>query len=300
MTTLAALVDDCYGMLYGSAQAERPREDTLVNLVSDDADVTWEFTTPAMWKRDDYAEAADTAGEIVIMTTDHPAATNDVTVRRGQRGTTAKVAGYSAGDVFYKNPNYPRYEIERLINQVVRSELWPDVWTWHQDTLSFVSGDTTYNLDQYVTEVTSVYQYDLNSDGKFHPLPRTWWSYERQINTAVSTNSNLFRLYAVHDEAETVYYTAKRRPHPDDLANMSDELAELVPWAVVGKLQPGRGVAKRSRPKSSQDDSEGGALRDYRGFMAEFLRMRKQLKLVLMDEIPAELVFKPRRGRRRG
>ena len=67
MTTLSALVDYSLAMLYGIPQAERPQEDTLASQVTDGADVAWRWTTEALWKRGDYAEAADGVGELVIM-----------------------------------------------------------------------------------------------------------------------------------------------------------------------------------------------------------------------------------------
>jgi hypothetical protein len=298
MTTLAALVDDSLAMLYGIPQAERPQEDTLASTVTDDADVSWRWTTEALWKRGDYAEAADSAGELVIMAEDHPAAA-DITVRRGQRDTTAKAAGYASGDVFYRNPVFSRVEMERMVDQVVRNELWPAVWTWHQDSLSFVAGAYYYPLDAYIDEVEVLYQYDLNSDGRFHPLDINRWSTEMQIDSGIATNGGLLRVRGVFDESEAVYYTAKRRPDPADLANLSAEVAELVPWAVVGKLVAANRVAPiRSRPSTDGDNTEGGTTRDYRMFMAEFLRMRGALNKKLRKEIPADHRYKPRSGRR--
>lgn len=298
MTTLAALVDDCYTMLYGIPQAERPQEDTLATQVTDDADVAWRWTTEALWERGDYAEAADGTGELVIMAEDHPSGA-DIAVRRGQRDTTAKVAGYASGAVFYKNPVFPRVEMERMVNQVVRNELWPAVWTWHQDTLSFTAGTYYYPLDAYIDEVEVMYQYDLNSDGRFHPLKNSRWDVELQVASGIATNGGLLRLRGVYDESETVYYTAKRRPDPSDLSNMSDEVAEMVPWAVVGKMVAGNRIAPiRSRPSRDGDNAEGGTTRDYRSFMAEFLRMRGALNKKLRKDIPSDYRFQPRTGRR--
>jgi len=144
MATLAAMTDDVLDMVYGIAQIERPAEDTLVNAVSGDTDVTWELTTPALWKRGDYVED-QAAGEVIVLTTDHPAAGNDVTVRRGQLGTTA-AASYATTDVFYKNPTFPRYRIERFINETVDNDLFPHVWIVGETTLSYTSGDTTYEM----------------------------------------------------------------------------------------------------------------------------------------------------------
>ena len=292
MTTLALLTDDVYGILYGVGRAERPKEDTCGVLT--DSGVSATMGTDALWKRDDYAEFA-TDGELMIFTADASGAT---TVRRGQRGTTA--ASHLADAVVYRNPTFPMYEIKRLINQVVRNDLWPNVWSWEAASLSFVNSDTTYDLGDYIEDVVTVYQYDLNSDSRFYPLDQTMWDVERQINAAAGAASgNLLRLLRVQDEDETVYYTAKRRPDPADLANMTDEVAELVPWAVAGKLEGQRSAATRHRPGTSTTERmEGGLFRDYRGFMSEFLRMRKQLNTKLTLEVPTAPKFRARRRRK--
>ena len=292
LTTLALLVDDVYTTLYGIAQAERPRED-LINgsLAQGAAAVTMD--TDAMWKRADYAEFA-TDGEIVVFAAD---ASGSTAIRRAQRGTTD--VAQADNSVVYKNPQFPRYEVERVINQVVRNDLWPHVWTWAQATLSFSSGDTTYDLANYVEEVVMMYQFDLNSDGHFYPLETNWWDTELQIASGVSANDNLLRLRRVWDESATVYYTAKRRPDPADLSNMSNEVAELVPWAAAAKLLAGRTGATRQRPHTDNTDRvEGGLARDYRNLMGEFLRMRKALRLRLDNEVEPLRRFRPRRRKR--
>ncbi len=293
MTTLSALVDDCFGILYGVGRAERPKEDILDGAILSGA-VSLTPTTAALWKRDDYAEfAAD--GELFIFAADSAGAT---TVRGAQRGTTA--AGHADGAVMYRNPTFPRYEIERLINQVVRNDLWPNVWTWEVASLSYINADTTYDLGDYIEDVATVYQYDLDSDERFYPLDQTMWDVERQVNAAAGAAAgNLLRLIRVKDESETVYYTAYRRPDPADLANMSDEVAELIPWAVAGKLEGERSAAVRHRPQTSTTERmEGGLFRDYRGFMSEFLRMRKQLNTKLAREVPKAPRFRARRRRK--
>ena len=295
MATLASLVDDTYDLIYGFDQTLRPAEDTLDTLVSDDSDVAWRFTTPSVWRRGDMAEAADGVGEIIYLAQNHPDA-SDVTVRRGQRGTTAKVAGYSAGDVFYKNPKFPRYRVERAVNQIVRSDLWPHVWSWHQGTVSFASGDYTYSMPQYIEDVVHLYQVNITGDGTFNPISRDLWDVERQLATTVATNKNLFRLRYVHDEAETVHYVGKRRPHPDDLANLDDILADMVPYAAAAKLMLQEAPKSRSNPaRQDKDRVEGGETRDYRGLMAEFLRMRSQYSKQLRLEVRPEAKFRQRR-----
>jgi hypothetical protein len=292
MTTLSALVDDCYGILYGVGRAERPKEDVLAaQFLTASTSIT--PTTVALWKRDDYAEFTD--GELIILAADSAGAT---VCRRAQRGTTA--ADHASGAVIYRNPTFPRYEIERLITQVVNNDLWPNVWTWEADSLSYVNADTTYDLGAYIEDVVTVYQYNLNAEGRFYPLEQNAWDVELNINAAAGAASgNLLRLRRVQDEDETVYYTAKRRPDSADLANMSDEVAELIPWAVAGKLEGQRSASTRHRPATGLTERvEGGLFRDYRGFMSEFLRMRKQLNTKLVKEVPTAPKFRARRRRK--
>jgi len=292
MATLAGLVADTYNLLYGVAQMERPAEDTLTGAIND-AVTSLTPTTTTLWKRDDYAEFAD--GEVVVFAADSAGAT---VVRRAQRSTTA--ASHSDGALMYKNPLFLRSQIEDFVTEVVNNDLWEDVWSWHQDTLTYTQGDTTYDLDQYVEDVVKVYQYDLDSDNRLHPLPRTWWDVEKQVAAAVSTNKNLLRLRRVHDTTATVYYTAKRRPNAADLSNLSDECASLVKWAAAGKALAGlRSAPMRYDPAhQTRDQSEGGPFRDYRGLMGEFLRGKTQLNRTLRREVPEERIFVRRQRRR--
>lgn len=293
MASVHSLYLATFDILYGTVLGEHPAEDTLASTVSGTGDTSWTWDTPAMWKRGNYAEAADTTGELVYIAVD-----NGTTVRRGQRGTTA-AASYSAGDVFYRNPKFPHYLIDDMVRQVVDNDLWPHVWTWHQDSLSYTTGQTVYDLDEYVEDVVRVSQYDLNGSGKWYPIENRYWDTERQVASAVSTNSNMLRLRWVHDEDATVYYTAKRRPDTGDLGNVSDEIADIVPWAAAAKVIAARGVSKRQRPiVDDAQQTEGGEFRDYRSLMAEFLRMRDQLRRKLMDEVPAAPRFRPRNRRK--
>ncbi len=292
LTTLALLVDDCYSILYGIGQAERPAEDLINGALAQGA-TTVTMDTDGLWKRNDYAEFA-TDGEIIVFAAD---ASGSTAIRRAQRGTTD--VAQADNSLVYRNPTFPRFEIERLINQVVRNDLYPNVWSWHQDSLTFTTADFMYPLDQFIEDVSTMYQADLNSDNRFYPFRPSWWSVENQIDSTFASNGGLLRIRHVWDESATVYYTAKRRPDPDDLGNMSNEVAELVPWAVAGKLEGQRSVATRHRPHTDNADRiEGGPFRDYRGFMGEFIRMRKDLRVRLDKEVPTAPRYLPRHRRR--
>ena len=294
MATIGAMTDDVFDMVYGIARIERPAEDTLVNAVSGTTDVAWEMTTPALWKRGDYCED-QAAGEIVIMSTDHPSAGNDVTVRRGQNGTTALAAYATTTAVFYKNPVFPRYRIERFINETVDNDLFPHVWMVGETTLSFTVGDTTYEMPTDCGDVLQVYQSDLNSDGKFYPIDTQAWEYVPVVASAESTNLNFLRLRHVIDETGTVYVTYKQKPSSASLSDLSTSLAAMVPWRVVGKLlagtrlTPARAAPGRATPVANQSGSQ--LSRDFAAFDVEFRRMRKDEQNRLNKQVPIQKRF---------
>lgn len=166
MATLASLTLDCFEMLYGMTPMERPDADTLATAVSASNDTTWQFALAGkqFWERGDYAEyfaGTGTAGEVVQFAADHSTASADVTVRRGQRGTSA-ASSYSIGDVFLKNPPYTHTEIQRYINEVVDSDL-DALWYRSTRSLTWQTNRIHYPLNASDKKVERVYQYDIDS-----------------------------------------------------------------------------------------------------------------------------------------
>lgn len=286
MTTLADLTQATLNLLYGMHSIERPVEDVLDEAIAAAGTATCTPTTPAMWHRDDYAEfpvddevirfAADSAGSTAI--------------RRGQLGTTA--AAKADLDVMVKNPPFYRHQIKQFIAEVVRTDLWDQVWTWHKDSITVTDGDYMYDLDQYIDDVVLVYQENLDADERFRPLPRGWWTVERQINSTVAANGGLLIVHRIFDIDEPVYLTAKRRPHMDDLANMSDELADMIPWAAAAKALLMRSGQIKNAAARSRQDQEGALLRDYRITLGEFGRMRDEYSRTLQLEVPEDKAWR--------
>jgi len=288
MTTLAQLVTDTRNILYGMEIVERPTEDTLSAGINDSV-TSLTPTTTAMWFKDDYAEFAN--AEIVIFAADSAGAT---VVRRGERGSTA--ATQATGAVMVKNPPYTRIEIEKQVKKVIRTRLWPHVWTWHKDSLTAVATDTMYDLDQYIDEVVMVYQENLDGEEKLHPIPNGWWDVERQISATVAGQGGLFRLRKAHDYDEPVYYTAKRRPHVDDLTNLADELADMIPTAAAGLALAYRNPQLMNDAARSNRSPEA-LLQAYRGLMGEFFQQRDEYKRLLHKEVRPEPRFRKRFSR---
>jgi hypothetical protein len=288
MTSLAQLVTDTRSILYGMELVERPAEDTLNGAITVGATSLTPWT-PSMWFKDNYAEFDD--GEIVIFEGDSAGAT---VVRRGQRGSTA--AAQASGAVMSKNPLYTRVEIEKQVEKVVRTRLWPHVWTWHKDSLTAVDTDSMYDLDQYIDEVVMVYQENLDGEEKFHPIPNGWWDVERQIHSTVATQGGLLRIRKVWDYDEPVYFTAKRRPHVDDLTTLADELADMIPTAAAALSVAYRNPQVMNDAARSRRSPEP-LLQAYRGLMAEFFQERDEYKRTLHKEVRPEPRFRKRFSR---
>lgn len=286
MATLATLTADVREMLYGTGQWERPLEDTLSTAVTNASDTEWRFVTDAMWKRGDYAEFYDgstTSPEVVLLTEDHPPGA-DATVRRAQRNTTA-AGGFSVGDVFLRlGPGaVTALQIERFINQVIDTDLWPAVWMLTERTLTYTSGDTTYELNANDVDVLRVYQYNIGSDNKFWPVPRSEWEVVGQTSTSVSSTGKLLRLFSVHSPAETVYYTARTKPSSSNIGDLSTALVEMVPWAVVAKLIPGV-LQQPSRHRRGRERGNQPMI-DATYYRQEFDRMRAQHRNELLSQL---------------
>ena len=287
MTTLAALTQTTLNLLYGLGFDEHPKEDTLNGAVATGA-TSATPTTTALWKKDDYAEIPAT-DEVWVFAADSAGAT---TIRRAQKGTSDPGSSTPTGSVMRKNPPYLQYDVKQSIREVVRGMLWPQVWTWHRDTITPASTTFTYELDQYVEKGVLLYQWNVDSDDRYRALPPGWWDAEAQTNTAVASTGNLLYIKKVWDYDETVYVLAKRRPHVDDLANVSDEIADLIPYAAAAKMVLRReGQVRQSAPRTAFD-KEGGYARAHRNLMGEFYRMRDELQRLLRSEVRPDMRYR--------
>lgn len=289
MATLTDLEDQVREIMFGVARVERPAEDTLAAVMSDSTTSSTP-ATPAMWKRGNYAEFDN--GEVIIFGADSAGAT---AVRRAQRGTTA--TSHAVGDVMSKNPWPLRVTVSRQIRDVVRTDLWPHVWTWHNGEITFQAGHHLYPLPPYVVDVAAVEQSNVDADGKFRPIGPDRWDVERVVDSAIATNGSLLRLRDPFDVDSTIYYRGIRRPDPDDLANLDVRLEPMVAWAAAAKcFVTGAGAATQDRARTQRRD--GGQVSSmYQMLMGEFLRLRGEYKRQLLDEVRRDRRFRPRMRR---
>lgn len=280
MADLDTLTEQTLALLYGLDYFEHPLEDTLSATLATTATSLTPATT-ALWKKDHFAEFPD-SDEVVRFAEDSAGATD---VRRAQLGTSDPGTTYAVGTVIVHNPQFYRHQIKNFIREVVRNDLWPHVWTWHKDEVTVASTDEMYDLDQYVTDVALVYQENIDANEKWTALPPGWWDVERQIDTDVATQGSMLIIRHVYDFDEPVFYTAKRRPHVDDLATLSNEIADMIPWAAAAKALAARGGQVKNAGARTARDKDGGYLQHYRGWMSEFIRMRDNLNRDLRGEV---------------
>lgn len=368
--TLAGLILDVEDMLYGLAQVERPAEDTVVKAVAAANDVAWRMGTPSLWKRGDLAEywpSAGTVGEVVVMAEDHAQST-DVTVRRAQLRTTA-AASYSSGNVFRKNPAYPRVKIERFIYELVDTQLWPHVWYRSQRSItSYDPQSTYYALTAADFDVEEVYQIDLAGESvgdctfaeatdtwtctahglavgdhvrfteegtapteyaedtdywvltvpsadtftlgsaadaaaavdgtvdsagtwtlekrlpSIHPFPKAWW--EVVTDFPGTSTERALRIRTVHDQDQTIFYTARSKPLSSAVTSLTDALADMIPWGVCWMLLGGtRSAARRHDPRARREgENESQVYADASFFKQMFLQLRHDYRTQIVTE----------------
>lgn len=300
MAALDDLTLDVYDMVYGVGQVTRPVEDTLSTQVTDGADVEWRFTTPALWKRGDYAEywpGDGTEGEMVLLTEDHPAAA-DVTVRRGQRRTTAVTGGFAAGAVFLKNPPVPSVLVRRAITETIDNDLGPECFYRVDDSLTPAAGTRYYALDDRDFYIEKVYQYDLGSQTNLNPFPRGWYEIETNLDTGMVASGVAMRLARWYDTTEDVYYTTRRQPAVEDIASFPTELLDLIPWGAAARLFAMAAPPQRIDPtrglQVAQGVSANQPFADATYFRQEFERMKNQYRRFLLRQMPPQPAY--RRG----
>ena len=234
-------------------------------------------------------------GFLYLLTEDADSGTGIAAVLPGERGS-ADSAGAIAGTKVLRNPLYPRIDLEKRITEVINTEIWPHIWTWHQGTITWVDGDHIYDLPQYVQEVDLVYQVSL--DGfRWHPIETGDWHVERQIDTTVATNSNMLRLRGVHYSASDVLYIGRRRPDVNDLANVSDEVAAVIPWGAAAAAMAARYGPLHNDPSQNPRTNERDMVRGYQLLRNEFEVKRDQLRRQLLNEVKRERRFVPRSRR---
>lgn len=290
MATLADLRERTLRLLVGGPIEERPAVDTINNsgVVSAGA-TSFDVSTADLWRQGDQVEFED--GEIATVT---GRALSTLTVIRGQRGTTA--TEHADGGRIIKNPVFPIVDVDQAIEDVITGDLWPKVWAWSKGTVTWVQGDSVYDLPADVLKVDVVYQ--LPSDeSMWRPLPSGWWDVEQQIHGDVVTNQAMLRLAKVFYSGQPVYYIGRKRPTFAGIADISDEVANLIPWGAARNVLAARGPALRSDPSQNVRTDDGAVARDYRIMALEFDRRVDQLHRKLYQEVRPDPRFRPRMRR---
>jgi hypothetical protein len=97
----------------------------------------------------------------------------------------------------------------------------------------------------------------------------------------------------VYDYDETVYYTAKRRPHVDDLTNLSDEIADMLPFAAAARCIAFRSPQVKAAAHREAKRSDSSLLQDYRALRSDFILQRDALHRILMEDVRPDVRFRP-------
>jgi hypothetical protein len=262
------------------SRVERPFE-SVVTLA--DATTTTMTVVADIWRQNDYAEiisaTAGAVGEIAILAAT-PASTS-ATVRRAQRGTTGAAASALPAR---KNPLYPRVAIQRVIEEVIRNDLYPNVWLRTERTLSWTAGDYLYDLDAEDFDILQMYQV---IDDRLRPLPYGWWKVNPILSTTEATSGKAIELNRLFDTSETVYYTAKTIPSPDDYSTITDRIAALIPWGACARLLGGTRTGPFRYDPNRQSMPEvqaGGPAQDWRYFANAFALAREEERRTLRYE----------------
>ena len=127
--------------------------------------------------------------------------TNDATVRRGFRGTTA--ASHTAGDLVTINPKFPAQLVLNAINDELSDLSSPQNGLYQMKTVEFTYNiaQDGYNLTGVTDDILTVYQVTYTDDGSEDTEPvLPAWSLRRDRNTASFASGYALIL---HDDANS-------------------------------------------------------------------------------------------------
>jgi hypothetical protein len=287
MATIAELRARTVRLLEGSPVEERPAVDTLGAAFAFNA-TSLTVSTAAMWRRGDYAQLPD--GELVLLLVESPSGV--WTVSRAERGSTTPASGsVASGSRIVKNPPFPTVDVDQAVEDVIGNDLWPKVWIPHADEVTFAAADHLYDLPANVLTVDRVYQ--VKNDQVFY-FPSGWWDWEQNVDPAVSATSGALRVAQVKWSDVVVYYLGRKRPTVAGVADITDEIAAVIPWGAARNLTMGRSAAGKVDPSQNERMDRGDVARDYRLFALEFDRRVDQLSRKLTLEVRPDPRFRPR------
>ena len=129
------------------------------------------------------------------------ATTNDATVQRGFRGTTA--ASHSAGDLVTINPKFPAHLVLNAVNDELADLSSPQNGLYQIKTVEFTYNiaQDGYNLTGVTDDILAVYQVTYTDDGSEDTEPvLPAWSLRRDRNTASFASGYALVL---HDDANS-------------------------------------------------------------------------------------------------
>ena len=117
-----------------------------------------------------------------------------------------------------------------------------------------------------------------------HPLPKAWW--EVQTDFPGTSTERALRLRTVHDQDQTVFYTARTKPLSSAITSVTDALADMIPWGVCWMLLGGtRSAARRQDPRIRREgENESQVYSDASFFKQTFLQLRHDYRTQIVGE----------------
>lgn len=224
-------------------------------------------------------------------------ATNTLTIVRGMFGSTA--VSHSAGEVVRNAPHFPRFQIQRVINDVIRS-VFPDLYAVTATQITVVAGIITYALPAAVERVLAVDVQDTAATGCW--LPVTHWTLELNANaTAYPTGKTL----SINDSlvvGKTVQVTYIKKPAvlaavTDDFAAVTllqDSAKEAIIYGtcarLTGYLEPAKWSATSAEAKLLDGVQPAGvAINASKYFYSLFKQLVTEENRRLLDRYPGRI-----------
>jgi hypothetical protein len=234
--------------------------------------------------------------ELLLVTAKSDAATPVLTVQRGYLGTTA--TAHATGDVGRINPPFPRYQVQRAIEQAIRSiEVWmPCLST---EVYNRVESRQYASLPSNTIEVLQV---RLLNEETFKFTDLAGWEFLEDLPTDLVASTKAVKVpRAVEDDTDL--YVTRQIPFawsdttPDEESTIALPLGagDLPVLYATARLSTGREVSRLEVDNVTEWNKEaairGGVnLRAIRDLWADYYRRLDEVRR--LQNVPRRRVFR--------
>ena len=125
----------------------------------------------------------------------------------------------------------------------------------------------------------------VKQEPSFHELNVHSWQERIGVATAVASTGSSLTLDRWFDDDYPIYYTARTRPEATAVADLPDDLADLIPWGAMARLIGMVSTRDRSDPRRrSERDTPQQPFADSEFFRSRFLEGKRSLHHRLVGE----------------